>query len=224
MISPRALRAEISSEALLANARLHAGPDAVADLRRDAYGHGVGTVARALAAAGVRRAVLDPIDTTDAAAVGLEVVATKPTLDPRDLYGLPGGTGRPAMRLVGTVLSLKPLRAGEGVSYNATHVAAADTTVALVSGGYGQGVVRAIGNRAHVTIGGVPHPIVGRVAMDVCMIDVGEAPVQVDDPVVYFGGAVPGEGALADWERITGLRATEIVCTLGLHVAREETA
>ena len=51
---------------------------------------------------------------------------------------------------VGTVLVVKPLRAGEGVSYGYTHRAARDTRIALVVGGYAQGIVRALGNRAPV--------------------------------------------------------------------------
>lgn len=224
MRSPRALRAQISRSALEANAIALAGPDAVADLRRDAYGHGVAIVAAALNAAGVHRAVVDERDSDTLRLAGLTRAEAAATLDPRDLFGLPGGGGEPVMRLVGSVLSLKLLRAGEGVSYNYTHVAAQDTRIALVSGGYGQGVVRAIGNHADVEIAGVRHPIVGRVAMDVCVVDVGHAPVQADDEVVYFGGAGPVAGALAEWERASGLRGAEIVCALGLHVGREEAA
>lgn len=224
MSSPRILRAQISREALTANAIGRAGPDAVADLRRDAFGHGAALVAAALADAGVTRAIADPTDRDVVTAAGVDVVDAAPTLDPRDLFGLPGGGGAPAMRLVGSVLTVKPLRAGEGVSYGSTHIAPADTTVALVTGGYGQGVVRALGNRAHVEIAGNPHPIVGRVAMDVCMVDVGYAPVQVDDEVVFFGGTGPAASALAEWEAATGMRATELVCALGLRLRREEVA
>ena len=223
MRSPRALRARISRAALEGNARSVAAEGAVADLRRDAYGHGVAVTAAALAAAGVRTAVLDDADREAAALAGVSATDAEPTIDPRELFGLPGGGGAPVMRLVGSVLSLKPLRAGEGVSYNATHIAATDTVLALVSGGYGQGVVRAVGNHVTVAIGGVPHPVVGRIAMDVCMVDVGHAPVQVDDEVVFFGDA-GDRPALAAWERVTGMRATEIVCALGLHVDREVTA
>src|SRR5690606_20681760 len=126
-----------------------------------------------------------------------------PTLDSRTLYGLPGGEGVPAMSLHGSVLSTKPLLKGEGVSYNATHIAAHDTRIALVSGGFGQGVVRGIGNTASVEIGGERHPIVGRVAMDVCVVDVGEMDAAPGTDVVYFGaGLVRDE--LAVWAEATG--------------------
>jgi alanine racemase len=214
------LRAWISRPALVENARraLGIGPDPIADLRRDAFGHGVGTVAGALAEAGVRRVRLDPEGTDAAAAAGLEVVDAAPTLDSRTLYGLPGGAGAPVLRLTGSLLSVKPLLAGEGVSYNYTHVAQADTRIALVSGGFGQGVLRGLGNRVSVEIRGTLHPIVGRIAMDVCVVDVGESPVTPGDEVVYFGGGLV-RGALADWEKESGLTGAELVCALGLRAA-----
>ncbi|MFT4211373.1 MAG: alanine racemase C-terminal domain-containing protein, partial [Microbacterium sp.] len=155
------------------------------------------------------------------AGTGLTAADAAPDAAPRDLFGLPGSGGEPVMRLAGSVLSLKPLRAGEGVSYNATHVAARDTRIALVSGGFGQGVARSLGNRVQVEIGGRRHPIVGRVAMDVCVVDVAAAPIAADDEVVYFGGTGPARDALAEWEAASGLRGTELVCALGLRLPRE---
>lgn len=209
------LRVAISRGALVANAR-PAGPDVIADLRRDAYGHGVAIVAQALAEAGVRAAVVDDAGRAALAAAGLQATDAAPTLDSRTLYGLPGGGGAPAMRLSGSVLSTKRLLAGEGVSYNATHIAEADTRIALVSGGFGQGVVRALGNRVWVELGGERHPIVGRVAMDVCVVDIGDADAAPGDDVVYFGGTGPLRDGLAAWEQATGLTGAELVCALGV--------
>ncbi|WP_457833122.1 alanine racemase C-terminal domain-containing protein, partial [Staphylococcus aureus] len=81
-------------------------------------------------------------------------------------YGLPGGDPRakPVLSLHGRVLGTKPLLAGEGVSYGYIHRAPSDTTVALVTGGYAQGVVRSLGNAADVMIAGRRHRIVGCVA------------------------------------------------------------
>lgn len=209
------LRVAISRGALVANAR-PADPDVIADLRRDAYGHGVAIVAQALAEAGVRAAVVDDAGRAALAAAGLQATDAAPTLDSRTLYGLPGGGGAPAMRLSGSVLSTKRLLAGEGVSYNATHIAEADTRIALVSGGFGQGVVRALGNRVWVELGGERHPIVGRVAMDVCVVDIGDADAAPGDDVVYFGGTGPLRDGLAAWEQATGLTGAELVCALGV--------
>jgi alanine racemase len=222
------LRAAVSRTALEGNLRaaLAAVADAapIADLRRDAFGHGVAIVASVLAEGGVGRAALDERDVDIAAALGIAAAGGEPTLDSRTLYGLPGGGGAPAMRLTGSVLSTKRLLAGEGVSYNYTHIAERDTRIALVSGGFGQGVVRGLGNHVSVEIRGQQHPIVGRVAMDVCVVDVGAADASPGDEVVYFGGDGVNRDELAEWERVTGLGGAELVCALGLRVAREVVA
>src|SRR5690606_1027549 len=104
--------------------------------------------------------------------------------------------------------------------------AAVDTTVALVTGGYAQGIVRALGSSAHVEVDGVLRPIVGRVAMDVCVVDLedsaaGEA---VGADVVYFGGAGVARDALAEWADITGLGIAELITIAGLKAVREWTS
>ncbi|WP_341579543.1 alanine racemase C-terminal domain-containing protein [Microbacterium schleiferi] len=237
MISPTGPRVRLSRSALVAGASRAieaGGADAVADLRRDAYGHGVQFVAETLVQVGIRAAVLDPESVEVAQRVGIATVADAPTLDPAIVFGFPGastavdddaaGIRRPVMSLVGSVLSIKALRAGEGVSYNYTHIASQDTRIALVSGGFGQGVARSLGNHASVEIRGEVYPIVGRVAMDVCVIDVGEADIARGDEVIYFGGQGPARSALAAWEAASGLTAAELVCALGLRLPREVVA
>lgn len=222
------LRVRLSTAALRSNltrALWDAGDHIVADLRRDAWGHGLGFVAGVLAEAGVHAARVDSAARAAATTPGLTATDAAPTLGTATLLGLPGGGGvAPVMRLSGAVLSVKRLLAGEGVSYGYTHRADADTRVALVAGGYGQGVVRALGNRVDVEVAGRRHPIVGRVAMDVCVVDIGDAPVEPGDEVVYFGGGGPVRDALSTWESVTGLSAAEIACAIGLHAAREVTA
>lgn len=219
----------IAHNAALALARLPEGTRAIADLRADAWGHGAPAVAAELLAAGVDRLVVDDapaVRVLAAAGVAGATTSAAPDLDPTTLYGLPGGApdAVPAMRLSGTVLSVKALRAGEGVSYGYRFRAAADTRVALVTGGYAQGVVRDLGNRARVTIGGASLPIVGRVAMDVCVVDVGDAPVRRGDEVVFFGDPRAGEPSIAGWVEATGLRADELVTAVGLRATREQVA
>lgn len=208
--------ARIRMSAIVSNVRSAGVVAPVVDLRRDAYGHGL------LATASALRAQTDAVLLVDDAAELVEfdrtVTVGSATLAPDVVFGW--DRTLPAMTLVGTVLSTKALRAGEGVSYGYIHRAPQDTRVALVTGGYAQGVVRELGNRAHVMIGGAPHPIVGRVAMDVCVVDIGEAPVARGDRAVFFGDDGP---RVADWARATGWRADEIATAVGLRARREET-
>jgi len=208
MPAPRPVRAQISSSALAQNARRVHG---VADVRRDAYGHGLSVCAPLLAEAGLGLC-------TDEHETDAELI------DAAELWGLPAGTGRPVMSLSGSVLSTKVLRAGEGVSYGYSFRASHDTRVALVCGGYAQGIVRELGNRARVGIAGALVPIVGRVAMDACVVDIGELEIARGDEVVFFGDPAAGVPGLDVWVSVTGLSAVEIVSLVGARAAREVTA
>ncbi len=197
-VAPIAL---VSETALRRNAsRAAGGADDV--LAVDGWGHGAAWVASVLSDLGV-----------DAAA-----------LDAATLFGLPGSDAQPVMSLRGRALGTKPLLRGEGVSYGYTHRAPHDTTVALVTGGYAQGVVRALGNAATVAIEGRRHPIVGRVAMDVCVVDVGGAPIARGAEVVFFGDPAEGHPSLAEWTDATGWTAAEIVAAVGARADRRESS
>ncbi|WP_315637717.1 MULTISPECIES: alanine racemase C-terminal domain-containing protein [Microbacterium] len=220
-------QAMISRSALAAgaSAAIRAGGSR-ADLRRDAWGHGLLAVAHAVTAAGVEEVLVDSPGEVEALrleGISATIVGT-PDVDPVLLYGLPSAEGIPAtppvMRLVGRVMSTKRLRAGEAVSYGYTFRAAADTEVALVTGGYAQGVVRSLGNHADVEIAGALRPIVGRVAMDVCVIDLQGAAAEVGDTVTFFGGTGPASDAIARWAEVTGMTPAELVAVPGAHAVR----
>lgn len=222
------LRSRISRRALAQGAAraVAAGGAGMADLRRDAWGHGLLGVAVAVMAAGARCVRVDGAGQV-ALLRGAGVAAFcdgQPDLDPRLLYGLPDAAGvlpgDPVMRVSGRVLSTKDIAAGGGVSYGYLHRAPVDSRLALVTGGYAQGVVRALGSSASLEIDGVVHPIVGRIAMDVCVADIGDAPVADGAEATYFGGRGPLAAGLAEWMRITGLSAGELVTVIGQRTDR----
>ena len=222
------LRSLISRSALEAGAAaaVAAGGAGIADLRRDAWGHGLVGVARAVISAGARAARVD--DEGEVALLRAEGIAAtcdeRPDLDPRLLYGLPDADGalpgRPVMRLAGRVLSTKDIAAGSGVSYGYIHRASQDSRLALITGGYAQGVVRALGSRASVEIDGLVHPIVGRIAMDVSVADIGAADVAVGAEATFFGGPGPLAAGADDWSRITGMGVGELVAVAGQRTER----
>ncbi|WP_231494446.1 MULTISPECIES: alanine racemase [unclassified Microbacterium] len=220
-------RAMISRSALAAgaSAAVSAG-GRVADLRRDAWGHGVLAVAQLVTAAGAERVLVDARGEVEALQLeGIDGATTgEPDIDATLLYGLPDATGRtrtrPVMRLTGRVLSTKGLRPGDAVSYGYTYRASRETTVALVTGGYAQGIVRALGNRAEVEIDGAARPIVGRVAMDVCVVDLQGADAEAGAEVTYFGGEGQAGSAIAHWAAVTGMSPAELVTVAGAHAVR----
>ncbi|AZU01480.1 alanine racemase [Brevibacterium linens] len=149
------------------------------------------------------------------ARVGLALYGLSP-LDDGDptVLGL-----RPVMRLVSTVINLKDIPAGHGASYGLTFTAATDTRFALVPGGYGDGLPRAASNRAEVAIRGRRYPVVGRIAMDQMIIDIGAGneEVAIGDEVVIFG---PGGPSAAEWGTWANTINYEIVTQLSARVDR----
>lgn len=104
----------------------------------------------------------------------------------------------PVMTLKARIVHLKKVPAGFPVSYGMTHTTPAPTTIATVPVGYADGFNRRLSNRGHMLVHGQKVPIVGRVCMDLTMIDVGGIPgVALEDEVVILGRqageAIPAE-------------------------------
>src|SRR5690606_32517436 len=97
------------------------------------------------------------------------------------IYGIPPAPAlaglvplEPAVRLATEVSFVKPLAAGEGLSYGHRHHLTRDSVIATLPIGYADGVPRRLGLLGQeVLIGGVRHPMVGVITMDQLMVDVG---------------------------------------------------
>ncbi len=93
--------------------------------------------------------------------------------------------------LSATVSQIKHLQAGDSVSYGRTFIADRPTTIAVVSIGYADGYRRSLSNGiGEVAIGGKRYPVVGRVCMDMIMVDVTNSPVKAGDEVEIFGPTI----------------------------------
>jgi alanine racemase len=124
---------------------------------------------------------------------------------------------RPVLSLRARVARVLALERGQTVGYGRTWAASRPSRVALVMCGYADGYRRSFSNRAHVLVRGRRVPIVGRVAMDMCMADVTALPeVRPGDVVTLLG--TDGEervdadelAALGDtisWEILAGVTA-----------------
>lgn len=94
----------------------------------------------------------------------------------------------PAMSLKAKVIHVKTVPSGFAVSYNNTWKSRTKTTIATIPIGYGDGFSRAFSNRGKMLVHGEQAPIVGRVCMDLTLLDVGHIPhVKTGDEVVIFG-------------------------------------
>ena len=95
---------------------------------------------------------------------------------------------KPAMALKSKIIQLKKVPAGFNISYGSTYTTKHPTTIATVPIGYADGLNRLLSSRGAMLVGGQRVPIVGRVCMDLTMLDVGDVKnVQAADEVVVFG-------------------------------------
>jgi alanine racemase len=199
-------------------------PGEVLDARADAFGHGLTLIAPAALDAGVREIVVsDERDAAIAAAAGFRREAVR--VDRQDTgaqshaYGLTDA-GHPVLSIVGEVVALKEVPPGSGVSYGYTHRTAAATTLALVALGYADGVPRLASNRARVLVGATTFPLVGRIAMDQFVLDVGDASVELGADAVLFGDPARGEPSALDWAAWTERDPLALTAGIAARVVR----
>jgi alanine racemase len=126
---------------------------------------------------------------------------------------------KPVMRLSARVLALKQIAAGAGVSYGYTWRAPHDGWLALVPLGYGDGFVRAWGNRTIALWQGMRCELAGRVAMDAHSVFTGTRPAEVGDEVVYFGDSASGVSA-ATFAAAVEAPVVSVTAALGSRILR----
>lgn len=144
------------------------------------------------------------------------------------LYGYQSGTPvaddphlRPVLSWSTHIVQLRNLDPGQSVSYNRTFRAARPTHVAILPIGYADGYSRHLSNKGSVLVHGRRTPVIGRVCMDMTMIDVTDIPhAQVGDEVMLIGtqeGETITADDLAAWQ---GTIPYEVLCAIGPRVRR----
>ena len=185
----------------------------VADVRADAYGHGLTAVIDAAVDGG---AFVRDIDFSASSARNADFVSAGTAL-----YGLSADPElQPAMRVSALVVGAKSIDAGESVSYGYTWTASSRTNLALVGIGYADGLDRIASNVGSLRLGGTARRIVGRVAMNALVLDLGQDSAEIGDEAVVFGDPSLGEPAVWDWAGSLGRPSAEIVSVFGSHLPR----
>lgn len=124
------------------------------------------------------------------------------------------------MSLRANIAHVKTIKAGEGVSYGLKYVASDATQVATLPLGYADGFTRQLTGKAIGIVKGTIKPIIGRICMDQCMMEVNDLSVKVGDTVTLFGEA-EAQQILIDWyAEVLGTINYEIVCMIGKRVPR----
>lgn len=127
---------------------------------------------------------------------------------------------KPAMSFKTVVSHVKVLKKGESVSYGRTFTAKKDMVVATIPVGYADGLFRANSRRGMlVEIEGCPAPIIGRICMDQCMIDVTDVKgVKVGSIVSIYGDK--GYNCVDTVAKNNDTIDYEVFCAVGARVPR----
>lgn len=141
--------------------------------------------------------------------------------------GLYGGNPQPARpnpfrrvaRLTGKILQIRRVDRGEPVGYGAAHKVARPSVLATVALGYADGLMRAMGNHGKGAIAGRIVPVVGRVSMDLAIMDVTAVPpsqCRTGSDVEFFGDTITVDAAAA----AAGTISYELLTSLGPRIPR----
>ena len=125
---------------------------------------------------------------------------------------------KPAMTLKARVVQVRDIPSHTTISYGRTFETDAPTHMAVVSIGYADGYLRCGSGRAHILLGGVKAPVLGRICMDMCMVRVPEGvQVQRGDEVTVFG---PEGWTAEDVAEAAGTISYEVTCAVSRRVPR----
>ena len=128
---------------------------------------------------------------------------------------------QPVMSLHSRITLLKWVPPGETVGYGCTFEASRRTLVATVPIGYDDGYMRALSNRGHAIIRGVHATVIGRISMDLTLIDVTNVPgVQTEDEVIFIGREGELSVSAEEIARTAGTLSYEVTCGIGSRVPR----
>jgi len=151
----------------------------------------------------------------DAVRIGLAFYGVEPVLD-----GM-----QPILSCKSVVMQVKEIVIGEGVGYDHQFIADNPTSIAVVAIGYAEGYTQALFGRAEVLVRGKRVKVLGKISMNLVVIDVTNLPVRRGDEVVIFGSqkddsgreSIITVGELALW---SNLRHYEIITRFGTALPR----
>lgn len=137
-----------------------------------------------------------------------------PAVDPPQL--------RPVMSLYSRITLLKRVHPGETLGYGGTFDVTKEMTIATLPIGYNDGFARTLSNRGRAIVRGRYVPVVGRISMDLALVDVTDVPEVALDDVVTLIGEDDGLSVTAEELAVTaGTLSYEITCGISSRVPRQ---
>ncbi|MDO9515469.1 MAG: alanine racemase [Syntrophales bacterium] len=149
----------------------------------------------------------------------------RPGLMTYGVYPGPGTTAKaqltPVMTFKTSIVVLKDFPAGYSIGYGRTYVTERPTRIATIPVGYGDGYGVVMSNRGEALIRGKRAPIVGRISMDMCTVDVTHIPdCEIGDEVVLMGRQGNEYISAGEIAEKAGTISYEILCALGKRAPR----
>lgn len=129
---------------------------------------------------------------------------------------------KPVMTLKTKIASVKPLGKGKSVSYGGTFITNRQSLIATLPVGYADGYFRALSSKSYVLVNGQKAPIIGRICMDQCMVDVTDikGSIQQGDDVVVMGAMEQSKILAEQLAHLAGTINYEVVCSISKRVPR----
>lgn len=122
----------------------------------------------------------------------------------------------PALTWKSHIVHIKEIKAGDSIGYGRTYIAEGRRRIATIPVGYADGYPRALSNKGKVIINGNCAPVVGRVCMDMFMVDVTDIPAGDGDEVTLLGEGFDAD----DIAEICGTISYEVMCNISSRVPR----
>lgn len=127
----------------------------------------------------------------------------------------------PVLELKSRVATVRDVPANTPVSYGRTNTLTRPSRLAVIPVGYGDGFYRGFSNKLTVLINGKKLPIVGRICMDMCMVDVTDAPdVKEGDVAILYGSDGTNDQPVEAGAEIMNTISYELLCVLTKRIPR----
>ena len=127
----------------------------------------------------------------------------------------------PVLELKSRVATVRDVPANTPVSYGRTNTLTRPSRLAVIPVGYGDGFCRSFSNKLTVLINGKKLPIVGRICMDMCMVDVTDAPdVKEGDVAILYGSDGTNDQPVEAGAEIMNTISYELLCVLTKRIPR----
>ncbi len=137
------------------------------------------------------------------------------------LYPSPESTRKlnviPAMTMKSSIIFIKRVKKGTSLSYGLTYKTGRDTYIGTVPVGYADGYMRSLSNNTFCIIDEKKYPIVGRICMDQCLVELGDDIYPLGQEVILFGKKIITVEDIALW---AGTIPYEVICNMNRRVPR----